>query len=89
MNPRWTADDSLFFVSDKSDWWNLYEYTFDSESEREVFPVEKEIGMAHWVFARCGYAPHPKNTRILAVVCAGVGIVCIYISMSSKIIRKT
>ena len=75
MHPRWTSDDSLFFISDRSDWWNLYEYIFDTEDERDVFPVEKEIGMPHWIFGQCSYAPHPKNPRLLAVVCAGVGTV--------------
>ena len=72
MNPRWTVDNALFFISEKSHWWNLYEYIFDSGNERNVFPVEKEIGLPHKVFARCSYAPHPKNPKMLAVVCGGV-----------------
>ena len=64
MHPRWTAEDALLSI----------EYIFDTEDERELFPVEKEIGMPHWIFGQCSYEPHPKNPRILAVVCGGVGI---------------
>lgn len=82
MNPRWTADDSLFFISDRSDWWNLYEYIFDTEDERDVYPVEKEIGLPHWIFGRCSYCTHPKNPRKLAVVCGGVGNVFCFSAFS-------
>jgi hypothetical protein len=75
MNPRWTQDDSLFFISDRSDWWNVYEYIFATEDERNVFPVEKEIGLPHWIFGRCSFVPHPKDPKTSAVVCGGVGAI--------------
>ena len=79
MYPRWMANDALFFISDRSDWWNLYEYIFETEDERDTFPVEKEIGLPHWIFGRCSYAPHPKDSRKLGVVCGGVGVkLCVF-----------
>ena len=72
MLPRWTAEDSLFFISDRSDWWNLYEYIFDTDEERNVFPDEKEIGKPHWVFGNCSYCPHSTIPNKIAVVYGGV-----------------
>lgn len=81
MTPRWTVENALYFISDKSDWWNLYEYIFDTKDERNVFPVEKEIGMPQWKFGQCSYATHPKNPRKVAVVCGGVGyLIPVYFS---------
>lgn len=75
MLPRWTAEDSLFFISDRSDWWNLYEYISDTGEERNLFPIEKEIGQPHWIFGRCGYCPHPNlPSKVAAVYGAGLGI---------------
>lgn len=71
MLPRWTAEDSLFFISDRSDWWNLYEYIFDTDEERNVFPDEKEIGKPHWVFGNCSYCPHSTIPNKIAVVYGG------------------
>lgn len=82
MYPRWSADDSLYFISDRSDWWNVYEYIFSTNDERNIFPVDKEIGLPQWRFGLCSYVPHPKNPKLFAVVCGGVGLnICFRIVM--------
>ncbi|XP_028398795.1 uncharacterized protein LOC114522328 [Dendronephthya gigantea] len=75
MSPRWTLEHALYFISDRSGWWNLYKYNFDTRDEHNVFPIKKEIGMPQKLFGRCSYATHPKNPKKLAVVCGGaIGI---------------
>jgi len=48
FQPEWASDGSLYFVSDRTGWWNLY-------AERSgrivpIFKVNAEIGVPQWVF---------------------------------------
>jgi dipeptidyl aminopeptidase/acylaminoacyl peptidase len=53
VQPRWSADGKLYFASDRSDWWNLYEW---HEGEiRAIAPVAAEVGGPAWVFAQRSY----------------------------------
>jgi dipeptidyl aminopeptidase/acylaminoacyl peptidase len=53
FQPSWSADGTLYFVSDRSDWWNLY-----AERDGKVVPVLKmdaEFGVPQWVFKMTTY----------------------------------
>jgi dipeptidyl aminopeptidase/acylaminoacyl peptidase len=52
--PRWAADGSLWFISDRTGWWNLYRWD-GSVVEPEV-QTEAEIGVPQWVFGQSRYA---------------------------------
>ena len=61
--PEWHDDGSLWFLSDRSNWWNLYRIDAESLSSsdpigaaRAVALFEGEIGVPHWVFAQSRYA---------------------------------
>jgi dipeptidyl aminopeptidase/acylaminoacyl peptidase len=62
--PRWAADGSLWFVSDRSGWWNLYRWVPPtvpgaSAADGQVEPtvqVDAEIGVPQWVFGQSRYA---------------------------------
>ncbi len=53
--PEWHPDGSLWFLSDRSNWWNLYRIDVAGEV-RAVAPLEAEIGVPHWVFGQSRYA---------------------------------
>jgi dipeptidyl aminopeptidase/acylaminoacyl peptidase len=55
FQPRWHGDGSLWFVSDRTGWWNLYRWTADGEVEPMVL-MEAEIGLPQWVFGESRYA---------------------------------
>jgi dipeptidyl aminopeptidase/acylaminoacyl peptidase len=55
FQPRWAPDGSLWFVSDRSGWWNLYRLTPAREVEPMV-SMEAEIGVPQWVFGHSRYA---------------------------------
>jgi dipeptidyl aminopeptidase/acylaminoacyl peptidase len=62
MQPAWGPDGTLHFVSDRTDWWNLY-------AERDVgivpiLPMEAEFGGPHWVFGAMGYGFQRDGTII-------------------------
>ena len=53
MQPQWQSDGTLYFISDRSNWWNLYcERAGQIEA---VAPISAEIGGAQWVFGLCHY----------------------------------
>ena len=54
FQPQWSPDGTLFFVSDRTGWWNLY-----CRRENEIKPVvqmEAEFGMPQWLFGMSTYA---------------------------------
>jgi dipeptidyl aminopeptidase/acylaminoacyl peptidase len=53
VQPRWSAEGTLYFASDRSDWWNLYEW--HDGKIRAIAPVAAEIGGPAWVFAQRSY----------------------------------
>lgn len=54
FQPEWSPDGVLYFISDRSNWWNLYRYR--DESTEAVCPMEAEFGLPQWVFGMSTYA---------------------------------
>jgi dipeptidyl aminopeptidase/acylaminoacyl peptidase len=55
FQPRWHPDGSLWFVSDRTGWWNLYRWTPGGGIDPRV-EVDAEIGVPQWVFGESRYA---------------------------------
>ena len=46
--PQWSPDGTLYFISDRTGWWNLYRWR---ENQIEALcPMEAEFGQPQWVF---------------------------------------
>ena len=58
--PEWSPDGVLYFVSDRSGWWNLYRIASDPLSAsgeiEPVYPLSAEFGSAQWGFRPSRYA---------------------------------
>jgi dipeptidyl aminopeptidase/acylaminoacyl peptidase len=67
--PEWAPDGSLLFISDRTDWWNLYRLGAGQVEAavvvgegapvlepEAVAPIDAEIGVGHWVFDQSRYA---------------------------------
>jgi dipeptidyl aminopeptidase/acylaminoacyl peptidase len=65
LEPRWGADGALWFVSDRSDWWNLYRHTPGTDIAT-VVRMDAEIGVPHWQFAAARYAMLPGGSVVFA-----------------------
>jgi dipeptidyl aminopeptidase/acylaminoacyl peptidase len=48
FQPQWSPGGELFFVSDRSGWWNLYR--LDGSGAVNVYSLEAEFGRPQWVF---------------------------------------
>jgi dipeptidyl aminopeptidase/acylaminoacyl peptidase len=55
FQPEWSPDGALYFVSDKSDWWNIYRET-DKGSVECICEMEAEFGVPQWIFGLSTYA---------------------------------
>ena len=53
--PCWRPDGSLWFLSDRTDWWNLYRWRPGSDIET-IVRVDAEIGVPGWVLGGSRYA---------------------------------
>lgn len=73
MQPRWTCDNKLMYISDKTGYWNLYllEDISNNESARNVLERDEEIGGPCWKFGSCSYSPHPTDSDKVAVIYSG------------------
>jgi dipeptidyl aminopeptidase/acylaminoacyl peptidase len=60
FQPEWSPDGVLYFVSDRSGWWNLYRLTGDpldpSVAAEAIYPLPAEFGSAQWGFRPSRYA---------------------------------
>ncbi len=53
FQPEWSPDGILYFISDRSGWWNLYRW-LDGEIE-SLAPMEAEFGLPQWGFGMSTY----------------------------------
>ena len=65
FQPEWRADGVLYFISDRSNWWNLYREV--AEKVEVIAKCAAELGEAQWVFDQSRYVFLKDNS-----------IVCIY-----------
>ncbi|MEJ3657590.1 S9 family peptidase [Actinomycetes bacterium KLBMP 9759] len=63
--PRWQPDGSLWFISDRTDWWNLYRWTPGSDIAAMV-RIDAEIGDPPWRFGAARYAVRPDGSVVFA-----------------------
>ena len=63
IDPKWAEDGALYFLSDRTGFWNLCRW--DGSATSAVLPREAEFGGPLWVFGQSNYALLPGG-RILA-----------------------
>lgn len=64
FQPEWSPDGRLYFVSDRTGWWNLYRAGAASAVEA-IHPMPADFGKAQWTFSATTYAFVDAN-RIVA-----------------------
>lgn len=75
FQPEWSPDGVLYFVSDKSNWWNFYRWQSrnplnlplvrgEAEIETSLCEMAAEFGLPQWVFGMSTYAVVSESTII-------------------------
>lgn len=64
LQPAFAPDNTLYFVSDRSDWWNLCRW--QQGTVTDVTKLDAEIGWPPWVFRESAYAFLSAHEAIFA-----------------------
>jgi dipeptidyl aminopeptidase/acylaminoacyl peptidase len=70
VQPLFSPDGTLHFCSDRSGWWNLYEWS--NETVVPLAPVEAEIGGADWLLGQHYYSFLDDGRILCCVVDEGI-----------------
>jgi dipeptidyl aminopeptidase/acylaminoacyl peptidase len=70
VQPEWSPDGTLYFVSDRSGWWNLYRY--EHGVVHAVCPRAAEFGLPHWTFGNSMYGFRSATEIVCAYIEDGV-----------------
>jgi dipeptidyl aminopeptidase/acylaminoacyl peptidase len=66
VEPRWSEDGSLLFISDRTGWWNLYRWDPDGGAVEGLTELEAEIALPQWVLGGSRYAALDGGRIVLA-----------------------
>ena len=53
FQPEWAPDGTLYFISDRTGWWNLY--VDQAAKTVPVFEIDAEVGLPQWLFGYSRY----------------------------------
>ena len=70
FQPEWSPDGTLYFVSDRTDWWNLYRC--QAGIVEPLCDMEAEFGRPQWIFGMSTYRFVSPNQIICAYAQDGV-----------------
>jgi dipeptidyl aminopeptidase/acylaminoacyl peptidase len=70
FQPSWSPDGVLYFVSDRSNWWNLYRWR--GPAVEAVAPLPAELGTAQWNLGMSTYAFESERRIVCQVRSQGV-----------------
>ena len=71
FQPEWSPGGVLYFISDRTGWWNLYRINEAGETEA-MCPMEAEFGLPQWVFGMSTYGFLSPDTIMCAYSSDGV-----------------
>ena len=71
FQPEWSADSVLYFVSDRSGWWNLHRVNSDGSVE-PLREMQAEFGMPQWGFGMSTYACESAERIVCAYIENGI-----------------
>ena len=66
--PEWSPEGVLYFLSDRSNWWNLYRWRHTGDEP--LLQIDAELGTPQWQFGMSTYA-FESEARIVCQVRAG------------------
>ncbi len=73
FQPEWSPDGTaLFFVSDRTGWWNLYRAAWPSRNIEAVLPMDAEFAQPQWLFGMSTYAFAGRGRLICSYASKGL-----------------
>ena len=71
FQPEWSPDGTLYFVSDRSGWWNLHRLTANGNIE-PLCELEAEFGMPQWGFGMSTFAFESADRIVCTYIQSGI-----------------
>ena len=71
FQPEWSPDGVLYFVSERTGWWNLYRLNSDASIEA-LSEMQAEFGMPQWGFGMSTYAFESADRIVCACIENGI-----------------
>jgi len=71
FQPEWSPDGTLYFVSDRSNWWNIYRRNGDGSIE-PMCELDAEFGMPQWGFGMSTYGFESAHTIVCGYIRNGI-----------------
>src|SRR5712692_2286038 len=71
FRPEWSPDGTLYFVSDRTGWWNIYRTANDGAIE-SVCEMQAEFGAPQWIFGLSTYAFESADRIVCAFAEQGI-----------------
>ena len=66
IQPKYTPQGELVYISDRTGWWNLYAAALDGGTDRPLAPMQADLGAPDWVFGTSSYAVLADGTILAA-----------------------
>ncbi len=66
FQPTWGPDGALYFVAERTGWWNLYRWR--NGAVEAICPMEAEFGLPLWVFGARTYAVESANRLVCTYI---------------------
>ncbi len=73
FQPEWSPDGTLYFVSDRTGWWNLRRLRGDGQNDEPVYPADAEFGLPQWVFRMSMYSFESADRIVCSFIRNGEG----------------
>jgi dipeptidyl aminopeptidase/acylaminoacyl peptidase len=70
FQPEWESDATLYFVSDRTDFWNLYRW--DGSRTEAIAPRAAEFGVPQWAFGLSTYAFVGEHRLLCTLIEKGI-----------------
>jgi dipeptidyl aminopeptidase/acylaminoacyl peptidase len=74
FQPQWSPDGTLYFCSDRDNWWNLYRW--NGVAVEQVTAEQAEIGRPQWIFGLSNYAFLSEKEIVCGVCTEGIWKLC-------------
>ncbi len=72
FQPCWSPQGDLFFVSDRTGFWNLYRWEADTAQITALHPMDAEFGLPQWIFGMSTYAFAGSNPLVCSYLVDGM-----------------
>jgi dipeptidyl aminopeptidase/acylaminoacyl peptidase len=87
FQPEWSPDGSaIFFVSDRSGWWNLYRFDLALRTSEPLAPIAAEFGVPLWKLGARTYSCAGTDRIVCAYSKAGLGQLAV-LDLKGKVLR--